>query len=80
MKTAIVIGATGLVGQQLVQLLLQDTRFEKVKILVRKSAGIHNDKLEEHIVNFDDPASWKNLVTGDCIILSYGHHTSHCRQ
>ncbi|MFI5196024.1 MAG: NAD(P)H-binding protein [Chitinophagales bacterium] len=72
MKTAIVIGATGLVGEQLMQLLLQDTRFEKVNILVRRSTGLHNDKLEEHIVNFDDPLCWKKQVTGDVLYSAMG--------
>src|ERR1022692_1526820 len=72
MKTAIVIGATGLVGRNLVQLLLKDTRFEKVKILVRRSVGLKSEKLEEHIVNFDEPDSWKKLVTGDVLYSSMG--------
>jgi len=71
-KTAIVIGATGLVGDQLVQMMLHDTRFEKVKVLARKTTDIHNDKLEEHIVNFDDPGSWKKLVTGDVLYSAMG--------
>ena len=72
MKTAIVIGATGLVGSRLTELLLKDTRFEKVKIFVRKSAGLHNDKLEEHIVDFDAPDTWKKLVTGDVLYSAMG--------
>jgi uncharacterized protein YbjT (DUF2867 family) len=72
MKTAIVIGATGLVGTQLVQQLLKDSRFEQVKILVRKSTGIQHVKLQEHIVNFDDCAAWKKLVTGDVLYSAMG--------
>lgn len=72
MKTAIVIGATGLVGSRLVALLLKDTRFEKVKVLVRRSLNIPNDKLEEHIVNFDEPDTWKKSVTGDVLYSAMG--------
>lgn len=35
-KTALVLGATGLVGGYLVNLLLQDTRYKEVRCLVRK--------------------------------------------
>ena len=72
MKTAIVIGATGLVGRRLVQMLLHDDRFVLVKIFVRRSAGIANDKLEEHIVDFDAPDEWKHLVTGDVLYSAMG--------
>ena len=40
MKKALVIGATGLVGRELVQLLLHDDRFEKVVVFVRRTTGI----------------------------------------
>ena len=72
MKTAIVIGATGLVGSALVDLLLKDTRFEKVKVFVRRSINNANPKLEEHIVNFDEPDKWKKLVTGDVLYSAMG--------
>lgn len=72
MKTALVIGATGLVGSQLVKLLLKDSRYEKVKIFVRRSAGIVNDKLEEHIVNFDAVVDWKKLLVGDVLYSALG--------
>jgi uncharacterized protein YbjT (DUF2867 family) len=72
MKTAIVIGATGLVGRELVGLLLKDTRFSAVKIFVRRSAGIVHDKLEEFIVNFDEPEKWKKWLTGDVLYSAMG--------
>ena len=70
--TAIVIGATGLVGSSLVQLLLEDDRFLAVKVLVRRSTGIRHLKLQEHIINFDHPAQWKHLVKGDVLFSALG--------
>lgn len=72
MRTAIVIGATGLVGMQLVKLLLRDTRFENVKIFVRRSSGVVHGKLEEHVVDFDDIDSWKKQLTGDVLYSALG--------
>ena len=36
-KTAIVIGATGLVGQELVKQLIATNEYSKIKLFVRKS-------------------------------------------
>ncbi|MEP6360979.1 MAG: NAD-dependent epimerase/dehydratase family protein, partial [Balneola sp.] len=62
-KKAILIGATGLVGSHVLQLLLSDERYESVKVLHRRSTGISHPKLTEHIIDFDDQESWKPLVT-----------------
>lgn len=44
MKTALIIGATGLVGSRLAGLLLEDDSFGQVTVFVRRSTGIHNRK------------------------------------
>ena len=67
MKTAIVIGGTGLVGAQLVDLLLNDQDFEKIKVFGRRSLNISNSKLEEHLINFSKPEDWSDLVKGDVL-------------
>lgn len=72
MKTAVVIGATGLVGNHLVHLLLGDDRFSKVIVFARRSLGLENVKLEEHIINFDQPSTWQHWVKGDVIFSALG--------
>lgn len=47
-KTAIVLGATGLTGSLLVQRLLDDDRYETVKVFTRRSLGVEHQKLVEH--------------------------------
>jgi uncharacterized protein YbjT (DUF2867 family) len=71
-KTAIVIGATGLVGTQLVRLLLTDNYFRKVIVFVRRSMQIRDDKLEEHLIDFDKPETWQHLVKGDVLFSTLG--------
>ncbi|KKB33121.1 NAD-dependent epimerase/dehydratase family protein [Bacillus thermotolerans] len=51
---ALVAGATGLVGKELVELLLKGKEFEKVIILTRKPSGIKHAKLEEHRIDFHE--------------------------
>lgn len=64
-RTAIVIGATGLVGAEVLKLLLDDPEYSKVKVFHRRSTGIHHPKLDEHIVEFSEIDSWKHLIIGD---------------
>lgn len=72
MKTAIVIGATGLIGKILVNNFLDDSRYHAVKVFARKSSGINYAKLEEHIVNFDEIEKWKSDITGDELFSAMG--------
>ncbi|MCC3158927.1 NAD(P)H-binding protein [Hymenobacter sp. 15J16-1T3B] len=72
-KTALVIGATGLVGHYLVGQLLTDARFERVKVFTRRPTGYHNpDKLEEYLVDFDKPAEWQELLQGEVLFSALG--------
>lgn len=72
MKTAVVVGATGLVGKELTRLLLSDKRISKVRVLVRRSTGIVHQKLEECIVDFDQPEDWKRLLKGEALFSCLG--------
>jgi uncharacterized protein YbjT (DUF2867 family) len=72
MKTAIVIGATGLVGSFITLKLLDDSRYDKVKVFVRNSLELNHPKLEEHIVNFDKLELWNEYVTGDELYSALG--------
>lgn len=72
MMKALVIGATGATGKDLVQQLLNDPDYTAVDIFVRKPLGIFNDKLTVHTVDFDQPESWKNLVIGDVAFSCLG--------
>ncbi|CAN5809925.1 hypothetical protein BH24BAC1_BH24BAC1_23060 [soil metagenome] len=72
MKKAIVIGGTGLVGSHLVRLLLQDERFETVKVFVGRSTGLSHYKLEEYLVDFDQPQEWRLLVKGSVLFSALG--------
>ena len=54
MKTALVIGATGLVGNYLTHILLNSSEYSKITVLVRKSFFDTNSKLNQIIFNFED--------------------------
>ena len=71
-RIANVIGASGLVGQQLVVQLLNHPEYEKVRIFVRRKTGIIHPKLEEQLIDFDQPENWKHLVQGDVLFSTLG--------
>lgn len=52
-RTALLIGAAGLTGGHCLQFLLQDKIYEKVIVFVRKKLPLIHEKLEQHVVNFD---------------------------
>lgn len=54
MKTAIIVGSTGLIGKELCQQLLTDKRYDKVKLIVRKPQPISHPKIEEIIIDFNN--------------------------
>ena len=53
-KTALLFGATGLVGKKLLELLLEDDRYVKLRVANRKSKNYSDTKIEEVIVDFSD--------------------------
>ncbi|WP_077211943.1 oxidoreductase [Bacillus dakarensis] len=53
MKTALIAGASGLVGSELLQILLQAEEYEKVYALVRRPLGLQHSKLTEVLCDFE---------------------------
>lgn len=69
---ALLIGATGATGKDVLELLLNDERFENVEIFVRRSLDIQHNKLNIHIIDFDQPGQWWHLVKGDVLFSCLG--------
>lgn len=69
---ALIIGATGATGKDLLNILLDDTSVDAVDIFVRRDASIRHPKLTQHIVNFDKTFEWQHLVEGDVAFSCLG--------
>ncbi len=54
---ATLIGATGLIGSELLPLLLNDPAIEKVTVLLRRPMDLTHPKLEKKLVDFNDADS-----------------------
>ena len=71
-KTAIILGASGATGSELLQLLLADSRYSKVKIFVRKSLNLGNPKIEEHIIDVLQLEKYAQSFTADEVYCCIG--------
>ncbi len=65
MRTAVLAGSTGLIGNHLLELLLDDTAYDKVIALSRKPLAKRHSKLENVLVNLDEWAKLKELKADD---------------
>lgn len=63
-RTALIAGASGLVGSILLNQLLKDQRYEHVIALVRKPLHVESAKLSEVIADFDQGDSYRNWFKG----------------
>ena len=72
MKTAIIFGSTGLVGNHLLNLLLNDDDYSKIKIFVRSEYHIINPKIEIIKIDFNNLNKYSNFITGDVCFFSIG--------
>lgn len=71
-KSALVIGATGLVGSSLLDKLLRSDHYDKVKVLSRRKLSAH-DKMEVIILNdFDKMNEVKDQLKADDVFCCIG--------
>lgn len=70
---ATVIGATGLIGSHLLELLLANDNFDSVRILIRRPFDLTHHKLEKKLVDFSDMESFRlALEDSDVIFCAIG--------
>ena len=71
-RTAVILGATGLIGGHLKNILLEAPEYEKVRILVRRPQASPNQKLEVQVVDFNKLDKHKGLFQADDIFCCLG--------
>src|SRR5680860_1287763 len=72
MKTAILLGATGLTGEILFQKLLDDPQYGKIILFSRSSVKIKNSKIEEHLVDLFQLEEYKEQFKADQVFCCIG--------
>lgn len=62
-RTALIVGATGLVGRQVLNILLDHDFYNEIVILGRRSVGIKDNRIKEIIINFDNLKDHKDEIS-----------------
>ena len=72
-KKAAVIGATGLIGSQILELLEDDPAFSEIRLLSRRPVNFSHSKIEVRLVNFNDLENFKIAIDGcDVVFCAVG--------
>ena len=69
MQSALVIGATGLTGSLLLDLLLESSAYHLVHVYSRRTLGMNHPKLQEHLIDFDQ---YQGTVQADTLFCCLG--------
>ena len=72
MKTALLFGASGLVGSHLLNQLIKDTNYSKIKLFVRSVTEIIDPKVEIIKIDFNNLQNHKEDVKGDDCFFCIG--------
>ena len=72
MKTALIFGSSGLVGGHLLNQLIKDTNYSKIKLFVRSDTEISDPKLEIIKTDFNSLENHKEDIKGDDCFFCIG--------
>ncbi len=71
-KTALVFGASGLVGGHLLEELAKSENYKKVYSFGRRKLGVDDGKIEEIVIDFNNMSDSGHLIKGDDIFICLG--------
>ena len=72
MKTALLFGSSGLVGGHLLNQLIKDNKYSKIKLFVRTDPEISDPKVEVIKTNFNSLENHKEDIKGDDCFFCIG--------
>ena len=72
MKTALVFGSTGLIGGHLLNQLIKNDNYNKIKLFVRSELIINEPKVEIIKTDFNNLDDYKKDITGDDCFFCIG--------
>jgi uncharacterized protein YbjT (DUF2867 family) len=71
-RAALLLGATGLVGGQCLELLLHDDSYGRVVTLGRRLLPVKHEKLEQHAIDFERAGDFAELIRAQDVFCCLG--------
>ena len=72
-RTVALFGSTGLIGGEVLKLLINDDNFETISVITRKKVTVQSKKIKNYIIDFTNPDGYKKVIKkGDVVIASIG--------
>ena len=72
-KTVALFGSTGLIGSEILKLLIHDDDYETINVITRKKVTVQSKKIKNYIIDFTNPNGYKKIIKkGDVVIASIG--------
>ena len=72
MKTVLIFGSSGLIGNELLKLIRQNNNYIKIKLFVRSDPHISDPNIEIIQTDFNNLEKYKDLILGDeCFFLHW---------
>ena len=72
-KTVALFGSTGLIGSEILKLLINDDDYETINVITRKKVTVQSKKIKNYIIDFTNPNGYKKIIKkGDVVIASIG--------
>ena len=71
-RSAVVLGASGLVGGHLLRLLREDSAYSAARVLTLRALGLEGGKVREAIVDFEKGETFRSFVSVDDVFCCLG--------
>ena len=72
MKTALIFGSSGLIGNELFKTILLNNSYDKIKVFVRSIPEVNNPKVEIIKTDFSNLEQYKDKIIGDDCFFCIG--------
>lgn len=68
----VLVGSTGLVGNEVLKQLISENSVSKINVLTRKKINFQSPKVINHMVDFENENDLKNAIQGEIVICCIG--------
>ena len=69
-KTVALFGSTGLIGGEILKLLIDDDHYEAINVITRKKVNVKSKKIKNYIIDFSNPEDYKKVIKKENIIIA----------